>query len=241
MKTMKKMITLLAVVGMVFALAPAAQAATITYLGSDTNSHASWRSTGVDKAVNGPSGADPDGDNAYGNDGYYVNQNADGSATTVVASSLPPYITSVTTTAGSYSGSPYADIDDPTLPIAETVSPDRDAGVFHSKEDIMYFVLAEDSHFVLTIILGGFWNQNRPDALSLTQTIGGGTTAAATPFPVPVNDDSVDYVFFEVNGTAGDKFKVDLSANTNGGIGDAIHGVAFEEIHPPAGTVIILY
>jgi hypothetical protein len=231
MKTMKKMMTLLAVVGLVLALAPAAQAATITYLGSDETTHDAWRST---SGATKPAAFDPNGDNAYGTDGYYVNHGSGG--TLVLASVLPSYVTSVTTLASTYNSGGYAQIDDPTLAIAGTVSPDVFAGVFFGKEDIMSFVLEEDSHFVLTIILGGNYNQNRPTGASLTQFIGGTTTEAATSFPVPTIDNTPDYVFFEVDGSANDAFKIVLTPDE--GISAAIHGVAFEAL-PPAGTVIM--
>jgi hypothetical protein len=232
MKTMKKMMTLLAVVGLVLALAPAAQAATITYLGSDETTHDAWRST---SGATKPAAFDPNGDNAYGSDGYYTFTDPAG----VVSDLSISYIDSVTYAGSAYSGDPYADIDDPTATIAGTVA-DVNAGVFHSFSGTAFtFKLAEDSHFVLTIILGGSWDQNRPTGLSLTQTAGGGSsTVAATAFPTSsAADPYADYVFFEIDGSANDEFAIVPTGTPING--EAFGGMAFEEIHPPAGTVIM--
>jgi hypothetical protein len=236
MKTMEKMMTVLAVAGLVLALAPAAQAATITYLGSDETTHDAWRSTNVVKAINGPSGADPNGDNAYGSDGYYTFTDPAG----LVSDLSLSYIASVTPAGNTYSGAAYADIDDPTATIAGTVA-DVNAGVFYGISGTAFtFKLAEDSHFVLTIILGGSWDQNRPTGLSLTQTAGGGplTVAATPPFPTAAAaNPEVDYLFYEIDGSANDEFAIVPTGTPINA--EAFSGLAFEEIHPPAGTVFI--
>jgi hypothetical protein len=230
MKTMKKMITVLAVAGLVLALAPAAQAATITYLGSDVDTHAAWRSTDVAKTA----AFDPNGDYAYGNDGYYTFTTTIG-----LQSVLPSYITSVTPSGATYSGGGYPDIDDPSATIAGTVA-DQNAGVFFNISGNNFrFKLAEDSHFVLTIILGG-QTANRPSGLSLTQTAGSGSsTVAATSFPTAEAD--ADYLFYEIDGSANDEFAiVPANAAVNG---PTFSGMAWEAVpvpEPSAGVLAAL-
>jgi hypothetical protein len=230
MKTMKKMMTLIAVVGLVLALAPAAQAATITFLGSDAASHEAWRSTDVDKAINGPVGADPNGDNAYGNDGYSLVPMATPISPTTA---LPTYVTSVSFLGSFYNGNGgYPLIDDPTdaIDVAANQTP-INTGIRYSASPIATFELMQDSEFVLTILLTGNSPLNRPTSLSLTRTVGGTATDAAT---IPTYTEDVHYLFFEVDGTAGDIFAISQAGTGNSGIG----GVAFEAL-PPAGTVIM--
>jgi hypothetical protein len=217
---------LAAIAGLVLALAPAAQAATISYLGSDVDTHGAWRSTDVAK----PAAFDPNGDYAYGNDGYYTFTDPAG-----LVSDLPSYITSVTPSGSTFSTGGYPDIDNPSLGIAGTVA-DMNAGVFFNISGNNFrFKLAEDSHFVLTIILGG-QTANRPSGLSLTQTAGSGSsTVAATSFPTAEAD--ADYLFYEIDGSANDEFAiVPAPATVNG---PTFSGMAFEAILPPAGTVIM--
>jgi hypothetical protein len=237
MNTMKKMITLLAVAGLVLALGPAAQAATISYLGSDVDTHGAWRSTDVAKTA----AFDPNGDNAYGTDGYHtINGGAapgpDGVGT--VVSALPSYVT-VITAAATYSGSAYPDMDDPAATIDGTVA-DVDAGVFHSFNGTQFKIeLLEDSQFVLTIILGGSTSQNRPTGMTVSQTVGGSATATATSW-TQSNDptDEVDYLFFNVTGLDGDVFNIQPSGTITNA--EAISGLAFEAAIPEPATMSLL-
>jgi hypothetical protein len=225
----KHMMSIAAVAGLVLALAPAAQAATISYLGSDVDTHGAWRSTDVDK----PSAFDPSGDDAYGNDGYHTFTTSIG-----LQSALPSYVT-VITAAATYSGSAYPDMDDPAATIAGTVA-DVDAGVFHSFNDTQFKIeLLEDSQFVLTIILGGSTSQNRPTGMTVAQTVGGSVTATATPW-AQSNDpqDEVDYLFFNVTGLDGDVFNIQPSGTPLNA--EAISGVAFEAITGGSGTLIMV-
>jgi hypothetical protein len=238
---MKKMIiTLLAVAGLGLALVPAAQAATISYLGDDEATQDAWRSTDVTK----PDLFDPNGDNAYGTDGYYtINGGAapGASGAGTVVSALPSYITNLNDGPNTYSGSSYPDMDNPAVSIGVAVA-DVDAGVFFGINDSNFsFELAVDSQFVLTIILGGNSSQNRPTGMTVKQTVGGSATATATSFPTSndATDPFVDYVFFEVNGLAGDVFNIQPSGTPINV--EAISGVAFEEIPPSAaGTVLMI-
>lgn len=217
---------LAAIAGLVLALAPTAQAATITYLGSDVDTHAAWRSTDVAKTA----AFDPNGDNAYGTDGYHT---FNGSG---LVSAPPTYITNLNDGPNTFSGSAYPDMDNPAAPIGVAVA-DVDAGVFFGINDTNFnFELAEDSEFVLTIILGGNHNQNRPTGITLTQTVGGAATASATPWTEsnPTNDGTqgVDYLFFKVTGVAGDVFNIQPSG-TDVNV-EAISGVAFEAVPEPS-------
>jgi len=216
----------------VFALAASANATTVSFLGSDETTGTAWRSTSVVK----PSFAfDPNADKAYGNDGYYVTITGTGQDRPVTMA-LPAYIASVTDKyigggGGRYIANQYPDFDNPTLAIGPAVA-NVNAGIFYANETgpvtIMDFTLAQDADFVLTIPLVGNDYRHRPTALSVTQTAGGVATAAAV-VPTPASGDAVNYLFFEVDGSAGDAFDVVINGP------DTIHGtggVAFESIGP---------
>jgi hypothetical protein len=223
---LKHMMSFAAVAGLVLALAPAAQAATITYLGSDETTHDAWRSTDVAKTA----AFDPNGDNAYGTDGYHT---FNGSG---LVSALPSYITNLNDGPNTYSGSPYPDMDNPAAPIGVAVA-DVDAGVFFGINDTNFsFELAEDSQFVLTIILGGNTSQNRPTGMSVTQTVGGAATASATPWTQSNSPDEVDYLFFNVTGLDGDVFNIQPSGTPLNA--EAISGLAFEAVPEPSALVL---
>jgi hypothetical protein len=222
-----------AVAGLVLALAPAAQAATISFLGSDITTLDEWRSTsGITPTKT--AAFDPNGDNVYGNDGHYVIMDDDDLGTSSVfvstVSSIS-YITSVTNhgTPFNRNDSPtdYPGVDDPTLTVGTTVA-NVNAGVTFlgspSADPIMDFVLATDSNFVLTVVLGGN-TDNKPSALSVTRTVGGSTTDAAI---VPAAASLVQYLFFEIDGLSGDEFDIVITGSSNVGIG----GVAFEQAIP---------
>jgi hypothetical protein len=217
---------LAAIAGLVLALAPAAQAATISYLGSDVDTHAAWRSTDVAK----PAAFDPNGDNAYGTDGYHT---FNGSG---LVSALPSYITNLNDGPSTFSGGGYPDMDNPAATIGVAVA-DVDAGVFFGINTTNFnFELAEDSQFVLTVILGGNVTQNRPTGMTVLQTTGGGATATATSWTQsnPENDGTqeVDYLFFNVTGLAGDVFTIQPSGTPINA--EAISGLAFEAVPEPS-------
>ncbi|MDE0837075.1 MAG: PEP-CTERM sorting domain-containing protein, partial [Akkermansiaceae bacterium] len=223
---------LAAIAGLVLALGPVAQAATILYLGSDAVSSAAWRSTDVDKAINGPAGADPNGDNAYGNDGYSLVPMATPISPTTA---LPTYVTSVSFLGNLYNGGGgYPQIDDPTdaIDVAANQTPII-TGITFGNSPITNFILLQDSKFVLTILLTGNSSSNRPTSLSLTRTVGGAATDAAT---IPTYTNDVHYLFFEVDGTAGDKFEITGGISGIQGIG----GVAFEAMAIPEPSTFAL-
>jgi hypothetical protein len=75
-KLSKTTMSLAAAVGPLAIAASTAQAATIAFLGSDTTTNTEWRSTNTAKNAL----FDPNGDNAYGNDGYLIAQTDSGGA-----------------------------------------------------------------------------------------------------------------------------------------------------------------
>ena len=202
------------------ALVANAEAATVTFLGSDETTATEWRTTTLAKS----STFDPDGDNAYGTDGYYMMP----ITPPAVAASLPSYIASVADNGSQANHANYPDFDDPTQPIGAAVA-DVNAGLFFTGNAglyaIMDFTLAQDAEFVLTIPLVGNSIAHRPSSLSLTQIVGGAATAAAT-VPTPVGSDDVNYLFFNVDGSTGDKFEIKINGSSTI---HAIGGVAFEE------------
>jgi MYXO-CTERM domain-containing protein len=219
----------------VLGLASTANAAVISFLGSDEITATAWRSTSVVK----PSAYDPNGDNAYGNDGYYAINSGSGAGVPVV-SALPSYIASVTDHGGRYNHTVYPDFDNPALPIGPTVG-DVNAGIFYADTSgvvpILDFALAQNTEFVLTIPLVGDNINHRPTALSVTQTVGGTATASAV-VPTPASGDAVNYLFFDVAGSAGDAFDVVINGPaTIHGIG----GVAFESppVAVPYSTMVL--
>jgi len=220
--------------------AVSADAAVISFLGSDEATAAAWRSTSVAK----PSAFDRNGDNAYGNDGYYVTILGTGQ-NRPVTSDLPVYIGSVTDKyvsggGGRFNDNGYPDFDNPTLPIGPSVA-DVNAGIFYAAEtgpvEILNFVLAQPADFVLTIPLVGNQASHRPSALSVTQTVGGTATAAAV-VPTPASNDAVNYLFFDVRGRTGDAFRVDI--NGPGAI-HGIGGVAFEGVVIPEPSTLLVW
>jgi len=214
-------------------MAASADAATISFLGSDETTATAWRTTTVTKSAT----YDPDGDNAYGTDGYYVTISGTGQDRPVTQS-LPSYITSVTDKyvgggGGRYNHGNYPDFDNPTLPIGASVA-DANAGIFYANEpgpvEIASFLLAQNAAFVLTIPLAGDNVAHRPTALSVTEVGGGGATDAAV-VPTPASGDDVNYLFFSVAGSAGDTFRIDINGSASiHGIG----GVGFEIIPEPS-------
>jgi len=142
MSTGTQIATIILAIGIV---APVA-ADTVTHLGNAINYGDGWRSTGdPDKdGGGGVANSDPNGDNAWGSDGYYVARDG------AVASSLPIYIASVIVNTPNISTE--VTYDDATLPIAHDVSPDV-GGTFWIGGPVTFTVtLAQDATFVTTVI-----------------------------------------------------------------------------------------
>jgi len=205
--------------------ANAANAATITVLGEDTTTGANWRTTTTVKAPL----FDPNGDNAYGSDGYFIGTGPIGSnvTTPTVLQSNPAYISSVTDSSPFFAnGSNYVQFDDPSQPIGPSVS-DVVGGLYYNSGTKFSFDVSADAEFVLTILLGGNPAQNSPPtSITVMQTAGiGSGSATATPLPPLIQG---EYVFFNIDALAGDSFDVNIVATDTQGL----VGLGFEQLVP---------
>lgn len=236
------------VLAMIAVLAESVAATTIEYLGTDTVTKEAWRSTGTSKAasVTGVIGADPNGDNAYGSDGYYVawkNSDSFGPGADTLSSLPSSYISSVTALqAGTYyNAGGYAKLDDPSLAIASTVADLPAAGVWQTDAagtfDFFTVTLAKDTTFVLTTILGthdGVTSNANAIKITSSDDVTGVTQLITAP------DTSPEYAFFKLTGKAGQTFTITLTGNT-GNINTTTTGIAFESAVPePSTTVMII-
>lgn len=201
------------------------KAAEITFLGTDNATKENWRTTTVNK----PSAFDPNGDRVYGTDGYYVVKATGGNAQGV-DSSLPAYVTSADySSSNTYAASGYRFWDDPTVTPGATVA-DRNYGLFYGSYSPVKFTLSAAKKFVLMIPIGGNETTHYPTSLSVTQVGGEATTTAATNLPTRQNPLQVSYIFFEIDGAAGDVFKVDINGSNIQNL--SVGGFAWEEIAP---------
>ncbi|MES2658848.1 MAG: hypothetical protein V4689_09530 [Verrucomicrobiota bacterium] len=225
---------------------PAADAAVITFLGSDTTTGANWRSTSVAKN----STFDPSGDNAYGNDGYYLPANRSGDGAATIATSLPSFISSTGLNGPipNYSSNTYVSYDDPTLGVGPTISDQQGAIWYFGSTDttdpkyaMVNFTVGVQSHFVLTIIL----SQIRPSgtggssALAVQQVTNFGdnsvlTSADVTNAQMPGFALQADYLFFDITAEAGDKIEIAMNGVQNAGFA----GIAFETVPEPSGALL---
>jgi hypothetical protein len=206
-------------------MAGTAQSATVTYLGLDSTSGAAWRTTTVSKSTT----FDPNGDNAYGNDGYYFGTNGDGETTSTIAKMVelePAYISSLANSGNFYvKVSAYQHFDDPSQPIGTSVA-DIAGGLFYSGGTKFTFNVTSDANFVLAVLIGD-GNSVAPISITVTQTAGSGSgTATTAPAALAVGP---SYAFFNIVASAGDSFKVDIVASGNAGI----TGLGFEEVADP--------
>jgi hypothetical protein len=224
-----------------FAAAAAAPAAVITGLGVDTTTRAAWRSTGVAKS----STFDPNGDNAYANDGYYLDGTTAGGSGPQSITSLPSYISAVAPLQnGPTDNAGNRVVDDPTLPIASTVSDLQELRWWYAETvdagyyDFFTITLTRDANFVLSVILdtdtlgAGAYS---PTALKVSGP--GGATDTVSGLDV-VADTQTDYAFFRIQGGAGDVFTLAAKASNSGYV--VVTGLGFESIpEPTTGTVFI--
>jgi len=206
-----------------------ATAATVTHLGNYLSYGDGWRSTGdPDKdGGGGVAGSDPDGDNAWGTDGYYI---------ATLPASLPAYITSVTDTAAGTSTNLAVGYDDPSLAIAASVA-DR-FPIFYSNDvsqshtPVSFDItLAQAKTYVLTIIHDPTTNLPfyQTDSISVS---GPGGAFAQTTGLIPASNGDVDYTFFLISGDPGDVFTANM---VSGGVSGTISaGIGFEAIPEPS-------
>ncbi|MCH7224986.1 hypothetical protein [Haloferula sp. A504] len=227
MKHLKPFITLAAAAS----LSGSAGAATITFLGEDTTTGASWRTTTVTKT----SAFDPNGDNIYGNDGYYVGQTALGSSNSATEAgrfvqSNPSYVSSIASAGSFFVSDNYIDFDDASQTPGASVT-DVNGALYYNTGTKFSFALSADSKFVLAVLVGSNSPVSTPTSITLAQTGGSGSgTATATPAGANFGQ----YVFFNVDGAAGDSFDLDIVASSTTGI----TGIAFEAIPEPSAAVL---
>lgn len=204
------------------------QAAVITTLGSDTTTGADWRDASVAK----PIAFDPNGDNIYGSDGYFMGTypGSNGFDTTILQST-PSYLSSLSTAYAIpvsnkyYSSSAYSFFDDPTS------TGEVRGTLFYTDEAHFTFTLGEATDFVLTVLVGKN-GSDAPTSVTINQTVGGSATAT---FNFPGNNPVSEYVFFDIAALSGDVFEVVKA----GGSQDGITGVGFEVIPEPASLVLV--
>lgn len=208
------------------------EAATITYLGQDTSTHADWRTATVDK----PFPFDQNGDDIYGSDGYHMAIWSGSGSAILEREDLPSYIDSTDPLlAGTYAHGGYAPINDP----AELVQPTNvAAGLWYqggtNEQKLFDFTLAQDATFVLGIISN---THNVGDEYNLT-AVGVEPAVVTNPDLIPINSTAREafYEFFLVSGNAGEEFTV-----WGQGPGSAIvTGLTFESVPEPSGLALLM-
>jgi hypothetical protein len=222
--------------GILLGAGAVSQAAVISALGADANRGETWRSTSDPK----PALFDPNGDNAYGSDGYIIygtSPNFGGS----VQYALPGYIGSVFTASGLTPNNSvaYAPLDDPSNPISATVPNLTLTGLRYEASgtplayrDYLTFVLATDQTFVLSVIMD---TSSGDEALGARVTGPGGVFAVQA---APALNGIPDYLFFQVSGLAGDA--ITLALQNNAGGTSYLSGVGFEMLAPEPSIGLLL-
>jgi hypothetical protein len=240
---MKKLITLFAVLGLVLALAPTAQAA-ISYVGNqdDIESAANttssgWRNTTPAKTF------DIDGDNIMGSDGY---QMFEGGTTGITG--LPGYIASVTrlTSHTGVSASSFGIMDDPADPTGnDTIYFGLWFDVSDTPGDPLFsFVIQGNALDGQTLRIGltyDSYNGSGSQNLRVTQTVGSGSGFAESGV-LTFNDDGLDVASFDLTGlVAGDTFVInDAIGSGTDGFGH-VGGITFDTLaDPAAGTLYMI-
>lgn len=209
-------------------LASNSLAATITSIGSDTTTGADWR----DPTVAKPIAFDPNGDNIYGSDGYFMGTYPGNNGfDTTILQSTPSYLSALSTvyslpkTNTYYSSSAYSFFDDPTS------TGEVRGTLFYTNEAHFTFTLGQATDFVLAVLVGTNGSDS-PSSVTINQTVGGSATAT---FNFSGNNPVSEYVFFDISASSGDVFEVVKA----GGNQDGITGVGFEVIPEPASLVLV--
>ncbi len=217
---LKSIVSLFTVISFI----PMASAATISLLGIDSTTGADWRTTTTLKSAS----FDPNGDNAYGSGGYYMAGRPTAAADTstpTVLSTLPSFITSVTTTGLFFSAGTYYTFDDPTLAIGATVGNVR-GGLYYGTGTKFTFTVSTPQDFVLAVLVGGGPSNPRPTSVTVAS---GAATATALPL---VN--AAQYALFNISAAAGETFDVSMIGAGNTGL----TGLGFEAIPEPSSAVL---
>jgi len=244
-RMMKGSIRILAVSAIAAILAQSAAATTIEWLGLDSTTGAGWRSTNVNQSGK-LAQYDPNGDHAYGSDGYYVAWkdvvNSNGAGVDVLSSLPSSYIAGVEALRNnSYYNSGYAKIDDPSQTIGENVADLAATGVWQTDAagtfDFFRITLAKDATFVLTTLLGTH-DQNTANANWIKITSSSDATGVTQGLPTVGN--SPEYAFFKLSGKAGDTFTVTLTGN-EGNNNTCSSGLGFEQVPEPSAIVMTVF
>jgi len=241
---MKGSIRVLAVLAITAMFAQSAVATTIEWLGVDSTTGAGWRSTNVN--LSGKLAQyDPNGDHAYGSDGYFVAWknvvNSNGGGVDVLSSLPSSYIAGVEALrSNSYYNSGYAKIDDPSQTIGENVADLPATGVWQTDAagtfDFFKITLAKDATFVLTTLMGTH-DQNISNAnwIKITSS----DNAVGVTQGLPTVGYSPEYAFFKLSGKAGDTFTVTLTGN-EGNNNTCTSGLAFESVPEPSSIIMTI-
>lgn len=204
------------------------------YPALDQNHGETWRSMNIKK----PAVFDPDGDNAYGSDGYYCTFRTDNvSGASPLFSSLPSYIASVSKEPSPLlviASTGYSVLDCPTNALSADVANMRPTGMFYYNsagyQKFFTVTLAKRSDFLLSVLVDVSTSYT-PDKIKV---VGPGSTVSEitglTENLVP------DVAFFRITGNAGDAFVVWMYDAVRPGTA----GLGFEAIPPPVGTAVIL-
>jgi hypothetical protein len=215
-----------------------AHGGTIAYLGQDTSTHADWRNDGVDK----PGLYDPDGDELYGSDGYYVafmGESGQGSAieikqlmpSFVVDGSVQPGL------GGTWTANGYAWLNDP----GEAVQPTNiRSGLWYQggsgEKDLFDFTLDGDADFVLGAI-SNTHNVGQDYNLAQIRVREDGGTADTGLIAIDhTSTAAAYYTFFRVSGAAGDTFVV----SGNGTATTIVTGLTFERVPEPGALALVM-
>ena len=196
---------------------------TISYLGSDHV--ATWRSTSDPKVA----AFDPDGDNAYGTDGYaIVNDGTSNGSSMQLLDGTPAYISLTGQTGMEWSHHVYPDLDNATQPISGTVADLWAPGVAYNVNSLpatISFSAAASTDFILTVVAA-----HDVRSLGNFRVEGTGGTGGTAESPSDTVAGGLRVLFFEVTGvSAGDTFKMSSGPHC------CFHGIAFEAISGGGG------
>jgi len=211
-----------------------AQAAVITSLGVDADTDAEWRTTTTVK----PTAFDPNGDNIYGNDGYYFGYSDLGAANDNIEAgnikqSNPTYISSITPSGNFFVSDAYVNFDDPAATPGAAVA-DVNGALYYNSGTKFSFTVSEATEFVLTVVIGSNPGSGGPTGISVVQTAGSGSGSATNnSLPTAVLG---EYAFFNIDAAAGDSFNVNITASSSTGI----TGIAFEDTFIPEPASLAL-
>jgi len=187
--------------------------ATITYLGVDSTTIKPWRSTNIAK----PLALDYNGNNAYGELGYFLDQNLAGYE-------VEPAGLSVTYLTGIPGANVYGTtqpIDDPNLPYGVDVADSPTMGGYgmngtmipsvdiNAQRDIFSLTFNQADSFRVAVLIdstGDGKTRQVPDFLGIKQTIGGIATSEVDT--TAYQDANQDALFFDVTASAGDVFVI---------------------------------